>query len=242
MAAQRATQDFLRSQELPSFFGDYVRGLHPLAVPLEFNNHYRFVARAVVGRIAPGGDSETLFHSPVGRQDAELAESCMSHDYSLGTVEVALAPRERFEEYLQSRGKRITQQRRIIVDEVFKRHDHFDAEDLIQHLSGVAAAKRVSRPTVYRTLTELVDSGLLRTMSLLGRSVYEHDYGYPQHDHLHCQKCNKLIEFHSDEVARIGEELARQHQFRVTGHRLIFSGVCADCRGQRRPTRKLDLV
>ena len=55
----------------------------------------------------------------------------MAHDFSLGTVEVALAPQERFEEFLQSRGKRITQQRRIIVDEVFKRHDHFDADDLI---------------------------------------------------------------------------------------------------------------
>jgi Fur family transcriptional regulator, ferric uptake regulator len=166
----------------------------------------------------------------------------MTEDFSLGTVQVALAPRERFEEFLQSRGKRITQQRRILVDEVFKRHDHFDAEDLIAHLGRVAGARRVSRPTVYRTLTELVDAGLLRSMALGGRTVYEHDYGYPQHDHLHCQKCNKLIEFHSDEVAQIGEALARQYQFRVTGHRLIFTGICADCRVPARPTRKLDLV
>jgi Fur family ferric uptake transcriptional regulator len=166
----------------------------------------------------------------------------MAEDFSLGTVQVALAPRERFEEFLQSRGKRTTQQRRIIVDEVFKRHDHFDAEDLIVHLSTVVGNRRVSRPTVYRTLSELVDAGLLRSMTLGGRTVYEHDYGYPQHDHLHCQKCNKLIEFHSDEVAQIGEALARQYQFRVTGHRLIFSGICADCRVQKRPTRKLDLV
>ena len=79
-------------------------------------------------------------------------------------------------------------------------------------------------------------------MTLGGRTVYEHDYGYPQHDHLHCQKCNKLIEFRSDEVAQIGEALGRQHQFRVTGHRLIFTGICSDCRVQKRPTRKLDLV
>ena len=99
----------------------------------------------------------------------------MSQDFSLGQVSVALSPRERFEEFLQSRGKRITQQRRIIVDEVFKRHDHFDAEDLIAHLGKVAEAQRVSRPTVYRTLSELVDAGLLRSMTLGGRTVYEHD-------------------------------------------------------------------
>jgi Fur family ferric uptake transcriptional regulator len=166
----------------------------------------------------------------------------MAQDFSLGTVEVALAPWERFEEFLQSRGKRITQQRRIIVDEVFKRHDHFDAEDLIAHLTRVAAGRRVSRPTVYRTLSELVDAGLLRSMTLGGRTVYEHDYGYPQHDHMHCTKCNKLIEFQTSEIAQIGEALAQQYQFRVTGHRLIFTGICADCRVQRRPTRKLDLV
>ncbi|REK19035.1 MAG: transcriptional repressor [Planctomycetota bacterium] len=166
----------------------------------------------------------------------------MAQDFSLPSVRVALSPRERFEEFLQSRGKRTTQQRRIIVDEVFKRHDHFDADDLISHLAGVSEARRVSRPTVYRTLSEMVDAGLLRSMNLGGRTVYEHDYGYPQHDHMHCQKCNKLIEFSTDELTKIGEELERQYQFRVTGHRLIFTGLCADCRNQKRRTRKLDLV
>jgi Fur family ferric uptake transcriptional regulator len=166
----------------------------------------------------------------------------MAQDFSLGTVRVALSPAERFEEFLQSRGKRVTQQRRIIVDEVFKRHDHFDAEDLIQHLSRKASDRHVSRPTVYRTLSELVEAGLLRDMVLAGRNVYEHDYGYPQHDHLHCQKCDKLIEFHSEEVAAIRDAVGREHNFRVSGHRLIISGICAECRAVRRPTRKLDLI
>jgi Fur family transcriptional regulator, ferric uptake regulator len=79
-------------------------------------------------------------------------------------------------------------------------------------------------------------------MVLAGRNVYEHDYGYPQHDHLHCEKCNKLIEFRSDEVAAIRDAVGREHNFRVSGHRLIISGVCAECRSVRRPTRKLDLI
>lgn len=166
----------------------------------------------------------------------------MSDSYSLGSVEVSLTPLERFEEFLQSRGKRITQQRRIIVEEVFSQHEHFDAEHLILQLSRSSPGHRVSRPTVYRTLSELVDAGLLRDMVLGGRSVYEHDYGYPQHDHLHCEKCNKLIEFSSEELTRIREAVASEHNFRVTGHRLIITGICAECRTQRRPTRKLDLV
>ena len=122
------------------------------------------------------------------------------------------------------------------------RRSGFDAEELLARLQQVAGDARVSRATVYRTLTELVNAGLLRQMTLSTRTVYEHDYGYPQHDHLYCQKCEKLIEFHSDEVARIRDAVAQEHQFRASSHRLIISGLCAECfRAKRRP-RRLELV
>lgn len=168
--------------------------------------------------------------------------SQMSQDFSLGTVEVALTPLERFEEFLQARGKRITQQRRILVEQIAARHEHFDADQLLLDLARNPDGPKVSRPTVYRTLSEMVDAGLLRTMVLGGRAVYEHDYGYPQHDHLHCQECNKLIEFSSDQLLQMREAVAREHQFRVTGHRFIISGICSDCRAARQRKRRLDLV
>ena len=152
----------------------------------------------------------------------------------------------RFEEFLRSRGKRITQQRRTILEQVFSQHDHFDAENLLAELTREQTTQgdgRVSRPTVYRTLSELVDAGLLRKMSLNNRSIYEHDYGYPQHDHLHCEKCNQLIEFQSDEVSYIRDTVARQRNFRVTGHRLIISGICGDCmKSKSPPSRRLEMV
>ena len=166
----------------------------------------------------------------------------MSNDFSLGTVEVALSPLKRFEEYLQAKGMRITQQGRIIVEQVASRHEHFDADQLLADLKTNPEVGKVSRPTVYRTLSKMVDAGLLHKMVLGGRAVYEHDYGYPQHDHLHCQDCNKLIEFSSDELIRIRDAVAREHQFRVTGHRLIVSGICVGCRAARQRKRRLDLV
>ena len=167
----------------------------------------------------------------------------MAEDFSLGTVETSLKPMERFEEFLQSRGKRTTEQRRVILRHVFARHTHFDADDLLDSLKKEAGQRKVSRPTVYRTLAELVDAGLLHKMSLEGRAVYEHDYGYPQHDHLYCQECGKLIEFQSDELARIRDAVAREHHFRVSGHRLIVSGTCQECQKARvRRTQPLDLI
>ncbi|MEM9657327.1 MAG: Fur family transcriptional regulator [Planctomycetota bacterium] len=167
----------------------------------------------------------------------------MDSGFALGQVKVSSSPQERFAEYLQSRGKRITEQRRVLVDHVFQSHDHFDAEELIIDLSKRNEGRRVSRPTVYRTLNELVESGLLRRFTLGGRAVYEHDYGYPAHDHLHCTVCDQLIEFQSDELREIREAVAREHRFRVTGHRLIITGVCEQCSGTRhRRQSPLDLV
>ena len=160
----------------------------------------------------------------------------MSEDFSLGTVDVALTPRQRFEEYLQSRGKRLTEQRRILIDFIFKRHEHFDADELISALASADAQRKVSRPTVYRTLGELVEAGMLRI-------IMENDYGYPAHDHLHCGDCGKLIEFHSEELARIRDAVAAEHGFRVTSHRLIVEGTCKEClASKRRRNRKLDRI
>jgi len=166
-----------------------------------------------------------------------------SDEFSLGRVETSLTPQERFEEFLQSRGKRNTEQRKTLVDHVFGRHEHFDADELIAEIARQDRSRRVSRPTIYRTLAELVEAGLLRKMDLGGRAVYEHDYGYPQHDHLHCTRCNKLIEFQSDKLREIRDAVAREHLFRVTGHRLIISGICQACsRTRRRQRRPVDMV
>ncbi|MCA9120746.1 MAG: transcriptional repressor [Planctomycetaceae bacterium] len=165
----------------------------------------------------------------------------MSDEYSLGSVEVSLSPLQRFEEYIQSRGKRMTPQKKQLLEHVFSRHEHFDADTLIDNLPD--DAKGIGRATVYRALSEFVDAGLLREFQLDGRAVYEHDYGYPQHDHLYCKDCQKLIEFQSDELLELRESVARKANFRVTNHRLIITGVCEDCRlSKRRRRQRLDMI
>ena len=161
-----------------------------------------------------------------------------SDESNLGNVQVSMSPLERFEEYLQSRNLRNTDQRRFLIDLVFSHHEHFDADQLIDQLPRKGAPNHVSRPTVYRTLKEFVDAGLLRCFELNGRSVYEHDYGYPPHDHLYCIKCMSLIEFRSSELEAIRDEVAKQHRFRVRSHRLIIQGVCDDCSKQRSRDRR----
>jgi Fur family transcriptional regulator, ferric uptake regulator len=160
----------------------------------------------------------------------------------LEAVAVSMTPLQRFDEYLQSKGLRNTDQRKYLIEQVFNRHEHFDADQLIDQLPGKGEPNYVSRPTVYRTLREFVDAGLLNRFELDGRSVYEHDYGYPQHDHLYCTTCRKLIEFTSDEVVAIRDAVAKQHRFRVRDHRFIIHGVCDECAKLRAKGRRQDRV
>lgn len=160
----------------------------------------------------------------------------------LQSLKVSLSPVEKFGEYLTSRGKKFTEERRIIVRQVFASHEHFDAESLVAKLQSRRDGQRVSRSTVYRTLTQLVEAGMLRKFAIGNRDVYEHDYGYPPHDHLHCQQCGKLIEFRNDDLVEMRNQVARQHRFHPLGHRFVVYGTCADCNMARVSKRRLDLV
>ena len=160
----------------------------------------------------------------------------------LPAVAVSQSPEAKFREYLASRPRpqRFTDQQRDMVQFIFSRHHHFDAEQLIDDMKR--ANFRVSRATVYRTLAKLVDAGLLRRLELGPRMFYEHDYGYPQHEHMQCVQCGKMIEFQSPAIEAAMREVCGQHQFHASGHTFIIRGTCAECGPGRVTRRLLDLV
>lgn len=162
----------------------------------------------------------------------------------LGVIDVAVSPEEKFREYLATKGQRMTRERAIFVEEVFASHEHFDAEQLIQRIAARKDPRRISRSTIYRTLSQLEESGLIRKVARQNeKDVYEHDYGYPQHDHLICNKCGTLIEFHNESISDLVELIAREHGFRMEGHRMEVHGLCRTCSRppQTRP-KKLNLL
>jgi Fur family ferric uptake transcriptional regulator len=160
----------------------------------------------------------------------------------LPAVEVSQSPEDKFREYLASRprAQRYTEQQRDMVRYVFSKHNHFDAEQLIDDLKREGF--HVSRATVYRTLNKLVDAGLLRRLDVGQRTFYEHDYGYPQHEHMYCQQCNKMIEFQDAAIEGIIADICRQHGFQTNGHTFVIRGLCSDCNRARVTKRRLDLV
>lgn len=158
----------------------------------------------------------------------------------LGPLTVNELPEEKFREFLEIRGEKLTEPRRVLVRHIFDTHKHFDADELVADLQQ--AGRRVSRATVYRTLRLLVEAGLLRELRLTNRNAFEHDYGYPSHDHLHCTECNKVVEFRNEAIRTLRESVSIEHGFRADGHRFVITGVCPACIRARKPRRRLDLI
>lgn len=158
----------------------------------------------------------------------------------LEPVPVQKSPEEKFREFLAIRGEKLTAPRRALIQHVFDSHKHFDADELVAELQSSGA--KVSRSTVYRTLRLLVEAGLLRELRLTNRTAYEHDYGYPSHDHLHCSECGEIVEFRNDEIRRLREQISLAQGFRASGHRFVITGVCSKCSRSRSSRRLLDLI
>jgi Fur family ferric uptake transcriptional regulator len=160
----------------------------------------------------------------------------------LPAVEVSQSPEDKFREYLASRPRpqRYTDQQRDMVRYIFSQHNHFDADRLIEDLKR--AGFQVSRATVYRTLNKLVDAGLLRRLDVGPRMFYEHDYGYPQHEHLFCQQCHKMIEFQNSAISQVIRDVCLENGFQSSGHTFIIRGICAECNRARVTKRRLDLI
>lgn len=160
----------------------------------------------------------------------------------LPAVEVSQTPEDKFREYLASRSRpqRYTEQQRDMVRFIFSQHDHFDADQLIDDMKK--SGFQVSRATVYRTLNKLVDAGLLRRLDIGPRMCYEHDYGYPQHEHMKCAQCGKMIEFQAPALENLIRDICRQHHFNVTGHTLVVRGSCSECNRARVSKSRLDLI
>ncbi|MGL6075323.1 MAG: Fur family transcriptional regulator [Fimbriiglobus sp.] len=148
---------------------------------------------------------------------------------SLEPLVVSQSPEEKFREYLLSRPtpQRFTDQQRDLVVHIFAKHKHFDTEELLEDLRQTKS--QISRATVYRTLTKLMDAGLLRKIEIGTRTVYDHDYGYPQHEHLACTECREMIEFQDEAIIAAIKRVAAEHHFRMDGHTLVVSGYCAKC-------------
>lgn len=127
------------------------------------------------------------------------------------------------EEKCIEKGLRMTGQRRVIARVLQDAQDHPDVEDLYNR--AVKIDDNISIATVYRTVKLLEETGIVERHEFRdGRARYE-IVPENHHDHLIDLKSGEVIEFANSEIERLQERIAREHGFKLVGHRLELYGV-----------------
>ncbi len=129
----------------------------------------------------------------------------------------------RIEQICESKGLRMTDQRRVIARVLSAAEDHPDVEQLYQRAASVDP--RISIATVYRTVRLFEEANILTKHDFGdGRARYE-ETSDDHHDHLIDARSGEVIEFQNDAIEKLQEQVARDLGYRLVGHRLELYGV-----------------
>src|SRR5512144_2700585 len=113
---------------------------------------------------------------------------------------------EVFLKHIQKKGLKRTSQRDLILDVFLRTEEHLSNEDLYRLVQKEDPT--VGQTTVYRTLKLLTEAGLAREVRFGdNKTYYEHHFNHEHHDHMICAECGKVIEFVSEEIEILQEQM-----------------------------------
>jgi Fur family ferric uptake transcriptional regulator len=131
-------------------------------------------------------------------------------------------PKPDYERTLRKAGVRITRPRRIILGILSESGDHPDALEIFRR--SVAIDQSISLSTVYRTMK------LLETMGAIHRHAFEggpsrfEQAGSDHHDHLIDIETGDVVEFKSDMIEKLQDEIAARLGYDIVHHRFELYG------------------
>ena len=140
-----------------------------------------------------------------------------------------------FRRYLHGQTLKFTPERAMILDAVLRKSGLFEADGLASDLKQLG--HRVSRATVYRTLAHLQDAGILKQVFFDNKqSYYEVIAGRQTYDYLICVETGKVVEFNSEKLRALRDEICREHGFEPLSHQFHIYGISPQARKNQRPS------
>ncbi len=119
-----------------------------------------------------------------------------------------------------------TRQRRLLLDIIRQVHGHIDAKELFRR--AVEKDASISHATVYRTLNLFKQLGLV-TGNRFGKAQCYYEAAHtPEHQHLVCKECGRVIDFTCPLKEIIGR-VKKEQGFTVTKAEVYLEGYCSDC-------------
>ncbi len=124
-------------------------------------------------------------------------------------------------------GRRLTSQRRLLLNVLEASDGHLDAETIYQQAKSLDP--NISLATVYRTLAVFKELGLVEEHRLGQEHCHYEPVREGPHYHFTCRECGLVIEFDTPLVTQIEQELSEKKGVQVLSAHLHISGYCSEC-------------
>ncbi|EFM09720.1 ferric uptake regulator, Fur family [Paenibacillus curdlanolyticus YK9] len=146
------------------------------------------------------------------------------------TVEAEI---EKINRQMTAKGYKLTVQREVTLRVLLENEqDHLSAEEVFMLVKS--KYPEIGLATVYRTLELLTELHIVVKMNF-GDGMARYDLRSEDHEHMHhhliCHTCGALHEIKDDWLLELEERLQREYGFKVTDHRLDFTGHFQSCKG-----------
>ncbi len=144
-----------------------------------------------------------------------------------------MSPQSQLRDTLRGSGRRLTDQRRLLLELLQEHGGHLDAHELYR--LAQERDPRLNLSTVYRTLSLLRDLGLVDEQHL-GEDHHHYELKAPAtHYHLVCRNCGSVVEFTSPLIEQLKEAVGRELGYTIADAQVDLVGTCANCRAAVQP-------
>lgn len=122
--------------------------------------------------------------------------------------------------------RRNTIQCALVLEAVNKLRCHATADEIYDELAKEHPS--ISRATVYRNLHRLCESSEIRRIAIPG-GADRFEHRCQEHYHIRCTRCGHVFDVDMDYIADLDQSIKHTHGFVLTGHDIVFKGICPEC-------------
>lgn len=132
-----------------------------------------------------------------------------------------------FKRMIRAMGLKVTNQRIAILETLCAGRAHVTAQEVFEVVN--AKYPEIGFATVYRFLRKMNEQKMVTEVRMGGLPARYELTPRRHHDHLTCTQCGQIVEFESPAIEALQEQVAKEHNFRLTHHVLELYGDCPRC-------------
>lgn len=119
-----------------------------------------------------------------------------------------------------------SKQRSLMLAYIRQYHGHVTAEQVFDVLNKTE--KVISLATIYRNLNILTE---MKEIKKIAHPTYGYVYDKTvvPHYHLHCTKCDQIVDLPIAYQNSIDELLSKDSGVKIQSHMIMAEGICLDC-------------